>query len=165
MIVVADSSPLIVLAKIGCFDLLQKLYHRLHISGEVYGEIVVAGAGMPGAPEVSKSDWIEVKPMQNSADLIEAAPKHRLGLGELSTVLLGKELHADVALIDDLRARRLAKNNGLEVRGTVGVLELLYRKGYLADLRQAFRCLLVSDVYITRELLEERLQILQLPRL
>ena len=53
---------------------------------------------------------------------------HRLGLGELSTVMLAKELRAEIALMDDLRARRLARENGLSVRGTVGVLELLSAK-------------------------------------
>jgi predicted nucleic acid-binding protein len=67
VIVIADSSPLIALAKIGCFDPLRKLYPRLHISGEVYAEIVVAGAGMPGASQVAESDWIEVKPIQDPA--------------------------------------------------------------------------------------------------
>jgi predicted nucleic acid-binding protein len=90
---------------------------------------------------------------------------HRLGLGELSTVMLGKELRAEIALMDDLRARRLARENGLSVRGTVGVLELLYRKGHLADLREAFQDLLANDVYIARELLEERLRDLKLPPL
>jgi predicted nucleic acid-binding protein len=164
VIVVADSSPLIVLTKIGCFGLLERLYPRLHISQEVYDEIVVAGVGMPGASQVAKSDWIEVRPIDN-ANLIAASLKHRLGLGELSTVLLGKELRADIALMDDLRARRLAKNNGLEVRGTVGVLELLYGKSHLTDLRKAFQDLLANGVYVARELLEERLQDLKLPPL
>jgi predicted nucleic acid-binding protein len=65
VIVVADSSPPITLAKIGCFDLLKRLYPRLHISGEVYAEIVVAGAGMPEASQIAKADWIEVTPIQN----------------------------------------------------------------------------------------------------
>jgi predicted nucleic acid-binding protein len=144
VIVVADSSPLIALAKIGCFDLLKNLYPQLYISAEVYAEIVVDGAGMPGADQVARSDWIEVKPIGNPAGLIEASLKHRLGLGELSTVLLGRELRAEIALMDDLRARRLAKNNGLEPRGTVGVLELLYRRGHLTDLRKAFHQILAS---------------------
>jgi predicted nucleic acid-binding protein len=38
--IVADSSPLIVLAKLSLFDLLSKLYPRVYISAEV----VVAGA-------------------------------------------------------------------------------------------------------------------------
>jgi predicted nucleic acid-binding protein len=56
VIVVADTSPLIALAQIGCFDLLRRLYPRHHISSEVYAEIVVAAAGMPGASQEAKSD-------------------------------------------------------------------------------------------------------------
>jgi hypothetical protein len=111
---------------------------------------------MPGASQVAKSDWIEVVPIQNPAGLIDTALRHRLGLGELSTVMLGKELHADIALMDDLRARRLARDSGLGVRGTVGVLELL---------RKAFQDLLANAVYIARELLDERLRDLRLPPL
>ena len=165
MIVVADSSPLIALAKLGCLDPVRKLYSRLHISTEVYAEIAVAGEGMPGASYVAKSDWIDVTPVQNPSGLIEASFKHRLGLGELSTILLGKELGADIAIMDDLRARRLASDSGLAIRGTVGILELLYRKGYLDNLRKAFQDLLTKNVYIARELLEERLRDLQLPPL
>jgi predicted nucleic acid-binding protein len=67
VIVVADSSSPIALAKLGYLDPVRKLYSRLHISGEVYAEIVVAGAGMPGASQVAKSDWIEVTAIQNSS--------------------------------------------------------------------------------------------------
>jgi predicted nucleic acid-binding protein len=45
--VVADSSPLIFLAKLGCFGLLNRLFPRLYISPEVHYEIVIAGAGLP----------------------------------------------------------------------------------------------------------------------
>ena len=41
MTVVSNSSPLINLARIGCFDLLPKLYGRVYISREVYNEVAV----------------------------------------------------------------------------------------------------------------------------
>jgi predicted nucleic acid-binding protein len=91
VLVVADSSPLIALSKIGCFRLLPGLYPQIHISTEVWTEIVVDGTGMPGALQVAKSDWITVRPVQDRANVVEWASKHRLGLGELSTVLLGKD--------------------------------------------------------------------------
>jgi predicted nucleic acid-binding protein len=51
VIVVADSSPLIILAKLSVFALLPKLYPRISIATEVYTEVVVAGAGLPvGVP-------------------------------------------------------------------------------------------------------------------
>ncbi len=41
MIAVSDSSPLIILSKINCFDLLQNIYSKLCITAEVYAEVVV----------------------------------------------------------------------------------------------------------------------------
>ena len=72
MIVVSDSSPLIALAKIDCFSLLQEFYGQIVISGEVYAEVVVAGAGLAGAADTSKSPWIEVRQIKNPADLTQA---------------------------------------------------------------------------------------------
>jgi predicted nucleic acid-binding protein len=66
---VADSSPLIILTKLGCIDFLPRLFARLYISAEVHHEIVIAGAGLPGASETAKAEWIEVKPLQNHAAL------------------------------------------------------------------------------------------------
>jgi hypothetical protein len=124
--VVADSSPLVILAKLGCFDLLNKLFRRLDISAEVYHEVVVAGAGLPGATEVANAKWVEVRNLQNQVDLLSAQQNYALGVGELSTILLGKELHANAVLLDDYKARKLATAKGLQVRGSVGLLETFY---------------------------------------
>jgi len=49
VIVLADSSPLVILSKLGCFDLLNQLFLRAYISPEVQYEVVIAGAGLPEA--------------------------------------------------------------------------------------------------------------------
>lgn len=49
MIVLADSSPLITLARARCFELLHEFYGEVVVSREVHDEIAVAGAGLPGA--------------------------------------------------------------------------------------------------------------------
>jgi predicted nucleic acid-binding protein len=162
--VVADSSPLVILAKLGCFDLLNKLFRRLDISAEVYHEVVVAGAGLPGATEVANAKWVEVRNLQNQADLLAAQQNYALGVGELSTILLGKELHANAVLLDDYKARKLATAKGLQVRGSVGLLETFYLRGYLTDLRATFRQLL-TDSYVDQRLLDRRLRALGLPLL
>ena len=164
MTVVADSSPLVILAKLDCFDLLNRIFPYLYISAEVHYEVVVVGVGLPGASEVAKSKWIEVKRLQSQADLLVAQQNCALGVGELSTILLGKELHANAVLIDDYHARKLARAEGLQVRGTVGLLETFYFRGYLADLRAAFRRLLTHS-YIDQRLLDLRLRALGLPPL
>ena len=164
MTVVADSSPLVILTKLGCFDLLNRLFRRIDISAEVHHEVVVAGAGLPGATEVANAKWVEVRNLQNQADLLAAQQNYALGVGELSTILLGKELHANAVLLDDYKARKLATAEGLQVRGSVGLLETFYLRGYLTDLRATFRQLL-TDSYIDQRLLDRRLRALGLPLL
>jgi predicted nucleic acid-binding protein len=57
--VVADSSPLVILTKLGRFDLLNRLFPRVYISAEVHSGVFIAGAGLPGSSEVSKAEWTE----------------------------------------------------------------------------------------------------------
>lgn len=159
MIVVSDSSPLIILTKLRCFDLLNRLFPRVYIPTDVRQEVVVAGAGLPGASEVAKAEWIEMKQTQNRPDLLAGQEKYALGAGELSAILLAKEIRASVVLLDDDRARKLAKAEGLQVLGSVGLLETFHRRGYLSDLRLAFQNLLTQS-YIDRRLLNLRLQAL-----
>lgn len=93
-----------------------------------------------------------------------AQERHPLGVGELSTILLAKEVHADTVLLDDYNARKLAKGEGLQVRGSVGLLETFWLRGHLTDLRAVFRQLLANS-YIDRRLLDLRLRALGLPPL
>ena len=58
MSIVSNASPLINLARIGKLSVLQELYGELIIPGAVWQEIVVEGAGQPGADEVKAADWI-----------------------------------------------------------------------------------------------------------
>jgi hypothetical protein len=49
-------------ARINRLGLLPNLFERVQVSIEVYNGVVIAGAGMPGAKQVSQADWIEVIP-------------------------------------------------------------------------------------------------------
>lgn len=94
MTVVSDSSPLVILTKLGCFNLLNRLFQRVYISTEVHREVVLTGPGLPGAAEVSNAKWIEVKQLQNPSALLLAQQRHTLGSGEMSTIFLTKEVGA-----------------------------------------------------------------------
>ena len=63
--------------------------------------------------KLSKAEWIEVKSIQNPAGLLSAQRKYGLGPGEMSAIFLAKELGASPVLLDDHRARKLAKAEGL----------------------------------------------------
>src|SRR5262249_11943182 len=94
-------------------------------STEVYTEVVIAGAGKPGATAVSKADWLHVWAVRDTNGLAKAISRSGLGAGEVSTVLLAKEMMADLTLIDERKGRQLAIEEGLAVVGCVGILEEL----------------------------------------
>jgi predicted nucleic acid-binding protein len=163
--VLSDSSPLITLGKIGLLDLLPKLYTTITITPQVYAEVVVNAVGLAGSSQISAAGWIEIKPVQNVVELAVARQRFGLGMGELSVIMLGQELAADVVLIDDLNARTLAKDQGLTVMGCVGVLLNAYRLKLLPDLPDAYRRLVSSGAYVEPSLLKNILKILDLPPL
>jgi predicted nucleic acid-binding protein len=144
--------------------LFARFFSQVYISAEVRHGVVVSGAGLPGATEVDRADGIEIKQVQNRAQLFEVRERYGLGIGELSAIVLAKELSADMVLLDDYEAGRLAKGENLEVRGTLGVLETSSPQGDLADLRGAFAQLLKHS-YIDARLLNDRLRALGLLQL
>ena len=166
MIVASNASPLIILAKISYFHLPQRLFNEITISEEVWDEVVIKGAGLPGSTETeaaSQSGWIHIAQLANSAQLTAWRNQYSLGAGELSTILLAKEIQADVALIDERGARLLAQSEGVPVLGTVGVLELGYRRGEVADLRLAYQTMIAQGAHINQQILNQSLAGFNLP--
>jgi predicted nucleic acid-binding protein len=110
----------------------------------------------PPAPRGFRQD--QAREVQRPSDVTAAQQRFGLGLGELSTLILARELGSDLVILDDLGARRLAQRQGFRVQGTIGVLEACFRKGYLTELREAFELLLQRGVYLDRALLNLSLE-------
>ncbi|MGD0698098.1 MAG: DUF3368 domain-containing protein [Terriglobia bacterium] len=165
MIVVSDSSPLVALARIGRLNLLASLYKRILIPVEVYDEVTVAGRGLPGAEEVRRAEWIEVVAQVAPTDLSLAQVCRHLGRGERGAILLARGLGADLVLIDEWKARRIAQNAGLCVVGCLGILEVGARRGLVSDLRQAYIDLLRHGIRFDLRLLQDSLTRVGLPKL
>jgi len=165
VIVVSNATPLIALAKLGHFALLQKLFTEVTISQEVWTEVVTQGAGRPGAAETSQAAWIRVVPLAQPALLPIWRSAYNLGAGETSTILLAKELSATLALIDERQARNLALKEGIAISGSIAVLESGYRQGHLSDLRQVYAQLLAANLYIAKHKLNQSLASFNLPPL
>ena len=115
MIVLADSSPLITLARTRCFELLHEFYAEVVVSREVHDEITVAGVGLPGAAEMQQANWIRVRPSPSESSPEVKTACAGLGAGERSIIYLASALTADLVLIDEERARRAAKSLSLNV--------------------------------------------------
>ena len=129
MVVVADASPLILLAAIGRLDLLRLLYGRVLLPAAVYQEVAGARVSAPGAAQAAAAEWLEVVTVHT--------PRAWPGLdeGEASALSLAIELQADLVVIDERAGRRVATQEGLAVIGVLGVLTTARRQGLVADLR------------------------------
>jgi predicted nucleic acid-binding protein len=88
-----------------------------------------------------------------------------LGAGERGAILLAKSLSADLLLLDERKARRIAREAGLTITGCLGVLELGARRGLISDLRLAYINLLRQGIRFDIGLLQDSLARLGLPKL
>jgi len=165
VIVVSNSSPLVALARIGRLNLLASFYQRILIPVEVQHEVAVAGRGLPGAEEVRNANWIEVAAEKSVVDPSLAQACRNLGAGERGAILLAKSLGADLVLLDERKARRVARDAGLSIVGCLVILEAGARRGLVSDLRQAYADLLRQGIRFDIRLLQESLASLGLPRL
>ncbi len=159
MIVVSNAGPLIALAKIERFELLRALFSRIAIPQAVFDGVVVRGKGRAGADETQQAlgDWIEVWDAQNEAMVRGFLTK--LGRGESEAIALALEVEADLVLLDDYKARTTAEFMGLNITGTVGVLNEAYRRGFIAELKRILDELIDKGVRLSDKVYSEVLEI------
>jgi predicted nucleic acid-binding protein len=147
VIVLSDTSPLNYLVLIGHIDILPTLFGRIIIPTAVHHELL-----HPGTPEAVRR-WIETPPSWLEIRL----PSHleeniALGRGEVEAISLAIEINADLLLMDDRVARRMAESKGLSVVGTLNVLEASAARGLL-DLSAALDKLRQTNFHVSEEIL------------
>jgi predicted nucleic acid-binding protein len=150
--VVCNAGPLIALASVAQLDLLPSLYRRLIVPETVRAEIVQSGAGRAGTIEIGSADWLEVMSWQGRADpLLDA----ELGAGESAVVSIAVEIRAQLVLIDERRARRIAAQvYGLAVKGTAGILVEAERAGIVSKVRPLLEEMARRGYYLSRRLID-----------
>ena len=82
-----------------------------------------------------------------------------LGQGELEAMVLYKTLHADYLLVDDSRARKVARLNQIRVTGSQGILLLAKHHGLISQVRPYLDQLRHSDIRISERLIQKILQL------
>lgn len=116
MIVVPDAGPLIYLGGAGQLDLLAKIFDDVVVPEVVIREVTVAGAGLLGATEVAAATWLSIVDVEPDPTLLAV-----LDVGEAAAIPLAARLRATL-LVDDSAARAVARERGLSVLGTLGLL-------------------------------------------
>ncbi len=145
---VLNTSPIIVLVKLGVLNETLNLFSEVEVPSGVLEELG------------RKKDEVyqELKGAISEGRIrVEGSKRRlpRLGLGESSAILLA--LTKDkIAVLDDRRARRLARELGLEVMGTLSILKKLYENGALAETpNKIYRHLIEIGFYIDKRLFDK----------
>jgi uncharacterized protein len=154
-IIIADSSPLIGLARIGQLELLPRLSRRVVVPRAVWTEVTSARTDAPGASEVAAQTWIEVLEPDRQ---VVAPLLIMVGQGEAEAIALAQRESSSVLLLDDSKARKLAERLGLRRMGTVALLGQAKREGMIPKLKPALDALVANGVYIRQELIAAALQ-------
>ena len=148
---VSDAGPLIHLAEIDSLDLLAAV-DTLLVPETVYEEIE-AGGVPDGLADLS----YELVEADESPD--EAA---KLDAGERVAIAVATD-RAVVLLTDDLAAREVASDAGVEVRGSIGVIALGFGRGLLDRDEAASRMRALqreTSLFVTETVVERGIQML-----
>jgi predicted nucleic acid-binding protein len=78
-----------------------------------------------------------------------------LHAGEIEAMELALGLQAELIILDERLARKIAKAQGLNIVGTVGILKHARDKGLLTDLKGALDELRSSGIRISNKLCRE----------
>ncbi len=157
MIVVANATPLIGLAKADRFYLLKEIFGKIHIPVGVYEEVVLEGRGRAGAREVNEATWIEIVEVKDK--LAVEVLQDELDKGESESVVLAREIEANWVLMDERVARRKLEALGIDRIGTLGILLKAKEIGLLENVRPEMDKLRTKGFRISKRVYEEVLRL------
>jgi predicted nucleic acid-binding protein len=118
MLVVADASPLIFLAKIAQLGLLRRLFGAVLIPAGVRAEVLCYQADP--AERKQLAEFLE------HAEVVQVRQPHQyaaaLSRADREAINLAVKRKAKLLLADDRLVRRLAQAEGVQALGTIGIL-------------------------------------------
>jgi len=142
--VVADSTCLIALERIGSLEILPALFERVLIPPEVDREF---GAARP---------WLKVEAPANAA--LVSSLKLLVDNGEAEVIALASERRIR-AILDDRQARSVAMDLNLQVIGTLGCALKAKQAGAITSVRSLIERLETEGFYLAAALKSEALRL------
>lgn len=136
--------------------MLRAVFDEIFVPPAVRNEVVAEGAGRPGATEVLGSPWI--LRMTLSSDMPARALRTALDPGEADAIALAVQLGRSMpVLLDDRKGRRLAREHGVTVVGSAGLLIVAKDRGILSSVQPLLNDLLNAGLYLSDAAVHELL--------
>jgi len=155
MIVISDATPVISLLKIGRLDILREMYGEIVIPEAVFCELTANPAFPEEAEAVKTCPFLRREAVKNRLAVRILESEAALDKGESEALVLAEDLNADLLLVDEKKARATAKQLGIRIVGTLGILVEAKRLGLVSQLRPLLEQLAASKIRISDALLEE----------
>jgi hypothetical protein len=149
LLVVTDNSPLTALALADLLHLLQARWPVVIVPQAVWDESRHLGdANALRRLDAARAEgWLEVRHAAHAEEV--ARLRARLDAGESEAIALALELKAEWLLIDEWKGRNTAKELGLAVTGTLGLLIWARMSGRAASLRDLIALVEIKgDLYV-----------------
>jgi len=132
-----------------CLILLSKI-QKLHLLKDIYGSIIITNTVHDEFGE-ELPDFFILKNVSENSNLIRLSKL--LDPGEASTIALGLEKKESTLILDDYKARNIAKKLDLKFTGTLGILHKASKSGLLPDLKSEIIKLKENGFWISDEII------------
>lgn len=162
-LLIADSGPLIALARLDLLALPSRYFPEVLVTPTVWSE--VHRKPVSGEAERLKLAMdagylcLKAEPDMPPRGMPPALTRGGIDAGERSAILLALDLRADL-LVDDRRARLAARQLGIRVVGVLGLLERGRKSGVVGPLRPLLERLVASGYFLPDELVQQLLTVL-----
>ncbi len=145
-IIISDTSCLILFHKIGEFDLLRRVYVNISTTPEVAEEF---------SEQLPK--WIKIESVKDKK--YQSFLETQVDLGEASAIALAIEMEEPLLLLDDLKARKLARKLNLKFTGSLGVINKAKQIGAIDKVKPIVNKILSTDFRISKQIIHELLRL------
>ena len=152
--VICNTSPLIGLSGLNLLSLLRDLYTEVWIPPEVQNEFLAIDESI-NREVLNNAPWIRIVHLTKQYNL---ADYRGLDGGEAEVLALAKEHNVRFILLDEKKARRKAKEVGLLVKGTVGILVEAKEKGLINTVAPLIVSLQDNGMHLSDSLITTALQ-------
>ncbi|TAG54608.1 MAG: DUF3368 domain-containing protein [Cytophagales bacterium] len=138
-IIIADTSCFVILQNIGELDLLFNVYEEIITTIDIAKEF---GESLP--------EWVKIK---NVADNnVQKLLELQLDKGESSAIALALETQNSILILDDFKARKIAKILELKFTGTIGVIIKAKLYGFIPSIKPYIQKIKLTNFRITPEI-------------
>jgi len=143
-IVIADTSCFILLDNIGELDLLKSLFGNVITTPVIVKEF---GSALP--------EWVQIREVKD----LQFQSTLDVDQGEASAIALAFESEPSLVVIDDDKARKLAKRLNLNITGSLGIFLRAKREGIIPAIKPIIAKIQQTNFRYSQKVLNEILML------